>query len=178
MTCHHQRVDQRAVKSPAAEVPNTTSAVEVLRVELQNKRNHPFVLSNAYPMTGARTQTAQGAPPAANMAEVHASLRPRQRSAERISQCRAPPPHKAQGGPSAGNGKLHLSAGSGKHCPTGDIHNKRDPPLLRSPPRTYSLKKLPRTAGEKTPGHLPDGSGVRGENKPLFVADSEDLDST
>ena len=130
MTCHHQRVDQRAVKSPAAEVPNTTSAVEVLRVELQNKLNHPFVLSNAYPMTGGRTQTAQGAPPSANMTEVHVSLRPRQRSAERISQCRASPPHK---GPSAGNGKLNLSASNGKHCPVGDIHKKKRPTAPKKP---------------------------------------------
>ena len=32
---------QRAAKSPAAEVPNTT--VDVLRVELQSKLNDPFV---------------------------------------------------------------------------------------------------------------------------------------
>ena len=32
----------------------------------------------------------------------------------------------------------------------------------------YTLKKLPRTAGENTPGHPPDGSGVRGEKRPLY----------
>ena len=109
-------------------------------------------------MTGGRTQTAQGAPPSASMTEVHVSLRPRQRSAERISQCRASPPHK---GPSAGNGKLNLSAGSGKHCPVGDIHKKRDPPLSRSPPRTLSLhsEKATSNGGREDPGPSPGWVG-------------------